>query len=125
MTEMSLFRWVDCCITDDNVPSTALPVEHKIAHLPHNGKTHCVHNYQILCLNHFKWVSDHDGRVQGAVKTGSNKNGVPLFLGRVFHEGSWIVGMINPRYDTCFYPYKGKSLEANKHEALVGHFYEE
>ncbi|KAJ3658323.1 hypothetical protein Zmor_010068 [Zophobas morio] len=147
-----LYRWVDSSITDEKFPSTAIQIgadshghpiyvgrayfnntltpvhvvpEHKIAYLPNDGKEHCVDKYQILCLNHFKWVPSEGGVVlPGAVQAGRNKDGIPLYVGRVFHEGTSIVGMINPKTLVCYFPYQGKQLVAQSYQALVSHFYE-
>ncbi|KAJ3658319.1 hypothetical protein Zmor_010064 [Zophobas morio] len=148
-----LYRWVDACITDEKIPDTAFqigtnvhghaiyvgrayfedalcPIQvipaQKRAYLGQNGKEYAVEKFEILCLNQFKWVPSHDGVVlPGALPGGRNKVGVPTFVGRVFAEGSCVVGTIHPRYEVCFYPHKGKSLETNKHEALLCLFYEE
>ena len=40
----------------------------------------------------------------GAVQAGRNKDGMPLYVGRVFHEGTSIVGMViklNPSSCIC------------------------
>ncbi|KAJ3658318.1 hypothetical protein Zmor_010063 [Zophobas morio] len=153
MAQYPLYRWVDSSINDENVPATAfqitttthghpvyagktpfedvvLPVnvipKDKKATLALNGKEHAVDKYKLLCLNQVKWVPSQNGIVlPGAVQAGHNMNDIPLYIGRVFHEESWIVGAINPKYEVCYYPYQGKELSAKKYEALVCEFYQE
>ncbi|KAJ3658320.1 hypothetical protein Zmor_010065 [Zophobas morio] len=152
MAQTPFYRWIDSCTTDNDFPCTAYPIgadssghnvyvgrthfeqvlgpvtvvpELKKASLPGNGKEHAIEKYQLLCMNHFQWLPSHDGKVlPGAIQGGYNKDGIPLYIGRVCHEGSWIVGTIHPKYGVCYYPYQGKELSTKQYEALVSHFYQ-
>ncbi|KAJ3660877.1 hypothetical protein Zmor_005306 [Zophobas morio] len=147
MEKRPLYHWVDSSTTDGKLPTTAFqmgvdhhghaiyvgrthfdneltPVHvvpgHKKAYVAYQGKEHPVEKYQLLCMNFFKWVPDHDGKVpEGAVEAGKNKDNSPLYVGRVFHEGSWIIGKIHPQFKVCCYPHDGKELTTKSYEALV------
>ncbi|KAJ3644183.1 hypothetical protein Zmor_026853 [Zophobas morio] len=147
-TYETTFSWVNSCIGDKTVPPMAVPMgfdaqghpiyierahfnneltpahvvpARRVAYVPHNGKEHIVENYQLLCIN-LKWVPAQGGQVPpGAVQTGHNKDGSPLYVGRVCHGGAWIVGKIHPKFSVCCFPCHGQELTADKYEALVCH----
>ncbi|KAJ3658322.1 hypothetical protein Zmor_010067 [Zophobas morio] len=148
-----LYRWVDSSTTDEKFPSTAFQIgtdsqghavymgrayfnntlspvhvvpQRKIAYLPNDGKEHTVEKFQLLCLNHFKWVPSTAGKIlPGAVQGGRNPYGLPLYVAKVSYQESSIVGVIHPLAEYCSFPYQGKQVTTQNHQALVSHFYDE
>ncbi|KAJ3658327.1 hypothetical protein Zmor_010072 [Zophobas morio] len=141
------YHWVNSCVCEENVPPMAVqmgfdtqnhpvyigrahfgnelaPVHvvpaKRAAYVAHDGKEHPVQNYEILCINYLKWVPARGGHVPaGAVQAGHNKDGAPLYVGRVSHDGSWIIGKIHPKFGVCYFPSHGKEVKATNYEALV------
>ncbi|KAJ3658324.1 hypothetical protein Zmor_010069 [Zophobas morio] len=153
MSQKPLYRWVDSCITDPKFPDSVLQVgadphghavyvgkapggdyvlpitvipADKKASIGVKGVENPVQKYKLLSSNQLKWVPSQNGVVlPGAVQVGHNKDGIPIYAARVFHERSWIVGAINPKYEVCYFPYNGKELTTKQYEALVSEFYVE
>lgn len=50
---------------------------------------------QVLCEQRFDWVQAHGTNIpQNAVVGGQTSDGEPLYIGRVYHEGSNTVGKV-------------------------------
>jgi Protein of unknown function (DUF3421) len=66
------------------------------------------------------WVAARDGRVpQNALQAGHSEQGETLFIGRVFHNGSMIVGKVQPSHRGCYIPVDDKELHSRVYEVLV------
>ncbi|KAJ3640782.1 hypothetical protein Zmor_027324 [Zophobas morio] len=99
---------------------TPAHVAARAAYVPHYGKEHSVDNYHILCTNFFKWVPSSGGQVPpGAVQAGHRRDGAPLYVGRVYHEGSCIIGKVHPNFQACFFLYQGKEMHSSTYEVLI------
>lgn len=81
--------------------------------------------FQVLCKRSctVTWEASSGGAVPAkAVTCGTTRDTgtpEPLYIGRVFHDGTQTVGKIHPSHGVCYVPYDGKELNFSKYEVLV------
>lgn len=95
-------------------------VEGDICTLPWGG---CVHNkshFQVLCGKNINWVKSWDGSVPlHALPGGETEDNYPLFIGRVFIDGMYYAGKIQPNHQVCYIPHCGIEKSFKEYETLV------
>ena len=72
-------------------------------------------------FTNLQWVSSSNGQVpKYAVNGGWDaENAEPLYIGRVDHNGSQIVGKIHPSHHCIYVPYGGKEHKYESYEVLI------
>lgn len=76
--------------------------------------------FQLLCQQQFSWVHGSNGEVPyGAILAGHTADGEPLYVARVYHEGSHCVGKLHPSHGSCYVPFGGKEHSHSHYEVLV------
>ncbi|CRK86359.1 CLUMA_CG000082, isoform A [Clunio marinus] len=74
----------------------------------------------LICSTNYNWVAAENGSVPiNAFPAGHSEQGETLFIGRVFHEGSLIVGKIQQSHRVCYIPHNDEELNFCKYEVLV------
>jgi Protein of unknown function (DUF3421) len=74
----------------------------------------------LICSSGFNWVAARDGNVpQNAFPAGHSEQGETIFIGRVLHEGSLVVGKVQPSHGVCYISYENKELNFHKYEVFV------
>jgi hypothetical protein len=68
-----------------------------------------------------EWVRSTEGYVpQGATHAGRDRDGSPIFVGRVHHDGELIPAKVVPSQRCAYYPHGGR--EHQKYEYEVSSF---
>jgi hypothetical protein len=66
------------------------------------------------------WVNSRDGTIEPkAIVGGRGANGEKLYIGRVLHENTLVIGKIHPKYKCMFIPFHGQEIRFNNYEILV------
>ncbi|KAG5894094.1 hypothetical protein JTB14_003950 [Gonioctena quinquepunctata] len=103
----------------DWIPAKVIPGKN-VAYVSYNGLEHAKDRFQVLCEQRFDWVPSHGGHVPSeAVQGGRTAQGEPLYIGRVYHEGSQTVGKVHPSHGVCYIPFDGKEIAYNSYEVLM------
>lgn len=50
---------------------------------------------------------------------GETRDGEPLFVGRVHHEGAVTIGKVQPSHGVCYIPYGGQEMAFQAYEILT------
>ena len=50
---------------------------------------------------------------------GKQSDGLPLYIGRAFHDGSMVVGKVHPEHHVCYVSFGGNEIPINSYEVLV------
>ena len=89
----------------------------------HEGKEHYHQECQVLTNPNganLTWVEARDGNVpSGALLAGKNKDGEALYVGRVWHSNSLIIGGVYPSRKLLYVPFGCQELSFNEYEVLV------
>ncbi|XP_029035591.1 natterin-3-like [Osmia bicornis bicornis] len=103
----------------DMLPAKVIP-EKNIAYVCYEGKEYGKHDFEVLCRSEFSWEVCSNGSVpSNAVVAGQTSGGEPLYVGRVFHDGSQTVGKVHPTHGCLYIPYAGTELSFQEYEVLV------
>ncbi|XP_056634784.1 natterin-4-like [Diorhabda carinulata] len=103
----------------DWLPAKVIPGK-EIAYVAYNGEEIGVHQFQVLCEQSFDWIPCQGGDIPpDAVQGGNTSDGEPLYVGRVFHEGSETVGKVHPSHGVCYIPFNGAEHAYPNYEILV------
>ena len=109
-------------IDGDHVPGKIVP-SHGCIYVPYDGKEvpHTSYEYMIRPrYGNIEWVSSSNGHVpSGAVVAGETKNNEPLFVGRCYHNGSWIIGKVHPSHGCLYIPFGGDEISERNYEVLT------
>ena len=104
------------------VPGKFVP-HHGVTYVPWGGKEHPKTQYEVLVQegpDNLVWVDASRGNLgsTGAVKSGRNDAGKPLYVGRAQIAGTWTLGKVNPEHMTCYVPYGGKEHAITNYQVL-------
>ncbi|KAJ8979374.1 hypothetical protein NQ317_003073 [Molorchus minor] len=105
----------------DILPGSADPTK-KTARASHAGRAHVKDKCQILCLDTacFEWVPSTDGEVLPEMIEGGKTNlGENLYVGRVYHKASHVIGKIHPSHRVCYIPFNDQEVMYQRYEALT------
>lgn len=78
--------------------------------------------YQVLVSDgtEFDWILSSKGSVpSGAIQGGRTQTGERLYIGRILHNGTVIIGKVHPSLKCLYIPYEGKELKYTEYEVLV------
>ncbi|KXJ68452.1 hypothetical protein RP20_CCG003439 [Aedes albopictus] len=101
----------------------------KILKIPYLFKEIVLREFDILvdnslpttrCIQALDWQpSDKNSSVpRGAVLAGYDKDGSPIFVGRVTYQGNQLPAKVIPRKKLCHTSHKGREIEMTSYEAL-------
>jgi Protein of unknown function (DUF3421) len=71
-----------------------------------------------FCSSSLNWVAARDGNVPH-FPSAHSEQGETLFIGRDLHQGSMIVGKIQPIHGVYYIAYENKELNFHKNEVFV------
>lgn len=72
------------------------------------------------CQGESKWVATKSGNVPiNAFPSGHSEQGETLYIGRASHNGSLIVGKIQPSHRVFYFAFEGQELNTEIFEVLV------
>ena len=65
------------------------------------------------------WIQSSGAQIPtGAVQAGVTTDGEPLFIGRHEHEGSYVLGKIQPSHEVLYVPFGGEEVPYRDFEIL-------
>ncbi|KAL1132841.1 hypothetical protein AAG570_010793, partial [Ranatra chinensis] len=103
----------------DLIPAKVTPT-HGCAFVPYAGTEHSKRNYEVLCCEHVAWQFSQRGQVPPeAICFGRTRDGEPLYMGRVLHEGTLTPGKIHPSHGCLYIPFGGQEIRYDDYEVLV------
>jgi hypothetical protein len=92
------------------------------ANIPYGGLEVQVNPYEVL-LDEGTWVTASGGHVPvGAVAWGHEANGEALYVCRAYYGGGLHPGKVKGQFGAANIPYRGRELQVNPYEVLVGGF---
>jgi len=101
------------------VPGKLVP-SHNVAYIAHGGTEHPHSQYDVLCGCNPQWVPTSGSNIPPqAIPAGETKEGEPLFVGRVQHEGTVTIGKVQPSHGVCYIPFGGQELAFQNYEILL------
>lgn len=106
------------------IPIQQVVPSHHVCYVAYDGREHSHHVYQVLTNPHnteMVWVpSNPDGPIPtGALIGGRQANGIPLYIGRTYYEGSMVVGKVHSEHRSCYISFSGVEIPINSYEVLV------
>jgi len=105
----------------DLIPGKIVP-SHGVCYIAYGGEERPHRTYEYLVQPHYgalRWVTAHNGAIpSGAVHGGRTSSGEPLFIGRAFHEGSWVIGKIQMSHNVLYVPFAGNEVAISDYEVL-------
>jgi hypothetical protein len=88
----------------------------------YGGEEKAHRTYEYLVQPHYgalRWLSAHGGAIpSGAVHGGRCSSGEPLFIGRAFYEGSWVIGKVQHSHNVLYVPFGGNEVAISDYEVL-------
>uniref|UniRef100_T1I462 DUF3421 domain-containing protein n=1 Tax=Rhodnius prolixus TaxID=13249 RepID=T1I462_RHOPR len=70
-----------------------------------------------FCQGSLSWVVCNNGDYPvGAVKSGLDKDGGTMYVGRCFYEGDLLPAKVAPTHECAFVSYGGKEICRNEYE---------
>jgi len=103
----------------DLIPAKLVP-SHNVAYVAYGGGEHPHSQYEVLCGCNPQWIPVTGGNIPpNAVPAGETKEGEPLFVGRVQHEGAVTIGKVQQSHGVCYIPYGGQELSFPSYELLL------
>jgi hypothetical protein len=103
------------------VPGKFVP-HYGLAYVAWGGKEHEKTQYEVLVQDgpdNLVWVPASGGNLgTGAVRSGRDGTGGPLYVGRAQINGTWTMGKVNPEHKTCYVPYGGKEHAITSYQVL-------
>ncbi|XP_054155092.1 uncharacterized protein LOC128953615 [Oppia nitens] len=106
----------------DLIPGKIVP-SHGVCYVPYDGQERAHRTYEYLVAPSYGslvWRSAGNGGIpSGAVHGGRMSSGEPLFIGRAYHEGSWVIGKVQQSHQVLYVPYGGNEIAIHSYEVLV------
>uniref|UniRef100_A0A034VM26 Uncharacterized protein n=1 Tax=Bactrocera dorsalis TaxID=27457 RepID=A0A034VM26_BACDO len=103
----------------DNLPAKVIPSK-GCAYVCWGCKEIQKTHYEVLVGQGYAWVPCYGGAVPpNAVRSGTTRNGEPLYIGRGHHANSLTVGKIHPSHGCLYIPFGGKELNFHSYEVLI------
>ncbi|KAF6210033.1 hypothetical protein GE061_015788 [Apolygus lucorum] len=104
---------------DDLLPVKVTP-NHRCAFASYEGRQVEKDYYQVLISDHVSWRPTSGGNIPpDAVRVGHTGDGEPLYVGRVYHEGTLTVGKVHPSHGCCYIAWSGDELKKYDYEIMV------
>lgn len=107
---------------NDTIPGKIVP-SHQCIYVPYAGseKRHDQYEYLVRpAYGSIDWVPAHDGLIpSGAVMGGRTSNGETLYIGRAYHQGSWVIGKVHSSHRVLYIPFGGDEISISDYEVLV------
>ncbi|GJQ79411.1 hypothetical protein Trydic_g16270 [Trypoxylus dichotomus] len=105
--------------SNSQVPGKLLP-SHGCCYVPWGGKENPLAEYEVLCDFNGMWIDCSGADVpSNALPAGETEDGEPLYVGRVFHDGTLTVGKVQQSHGVCYVPYGGEELPYQDYQILV------
>ena len=96
---------------------------HNVCYVPHSGHERPYRQYQVLTnpnKSYFAWQLSSNGEVPlTAVQGGTESDGQKLYIGRVSHRGSLVIGKVHPGRQLLYIPFAGSEIPIKNYEILV------
>ena len=109
----------------DSIPGKIVP-SHGVCYVPFAGDERAHRTYEYLvapAYGNLVWIAAADGQVpSGAVHGGRISTGEPLFIGRAYYEGSWVIGKVHPTHQVLYVPFGGKEVAISDYEVLCSQY---
>ncbi|XP_017462875.1 PREDICTED: natterin-3-like [Rhagoletis zephyria] len=111
-----------CHMDGDLVPGKIVP-SHGVVYVPISGEEKNSSTYEYLVRPNYgslEWVPSADGVIpSGAVNGGHTSSQEPLFIGRAYYEGSWVIGKVHQTHRVLYVPFAGRESALSDYEVLV------
>lgn len=109
----------------DVIPGKIVP-SHGVCYVAYGGQEHASRAYQVMQTHagvHLQWSpSTGYGVPHGAVKAGQTATGEALYVGRIQHAGSFVVGKVQPSHNALYIPFGGQEIAYHHgYEVLCHH----
>lgn len=105
----------------DVIPGKIVP-SHGCCYVPYGGREISHDSYEYLVrpeYGHIEWRRAYDGLIpDGGLPAGHTSEGEPLFVGRAYHEGSWVVGKVQRSHGVLYVPFGGDEIPIHDYELL-------
>lgn len=105
----------------DVIPGKVVP-SHGCCYIPWGGQEHGLRNFQVLHTRpgvEMVWIPTSGREIPtGAIQGGATADGEPLFIGRHEHEGSYVVGKIQPSHEVLYVAFGGQEVPYRDYEIL-------
>lgn len=106
---------------NSQVPGKLL-ASHGCCYVPWGGEENRLCDYEVLCDFNGDWVECSGSIIPtDAFPAGESEDGEPLYVGRVFHEGSLSIGKVQQSHGVCYIPYGGKEIAFPDYQILVSY----
>ncbi|CAD7015157.1 unnamed protein product [Ceratitis capitata] len=103
----------------DNLPAKVVPSK-GTAYVCWGGQEITKSHYEILVGQGYVWTTCYGGSVPpNAVRSGTTRNGEPLYIGRGHHANSLTVGKIHPSHGCLYIPFGGQEVRLSSYEVLT------
>ncbi|KAK9753383.1 Protein of unknown function (DUF3421) [Popillia japonica] len=104
---------------DSQVPGKLL-ASHGCCYVPWGGKENPLTEYEVLCDFNGDWIECSGASIpQNAFPAGESEDGEPLYIGRVFIDGTLTIGKVQESHGVCYVPYDGKEESFQDYQILV------
>lgn len=95
---------------------------HGVCYVPWGGRENSHPDYQALVVSagcELVWINTSGDQIPtGAVQGGVTLDGEPLYIGRHEHQGSWVVGKVQPSHGVLYVPFGGEEVPFASYEIL-------
>ena len=106
----------------DLIPGKVVP-SHGVCYVAWGSREHAMRNYQVLNTRpgvEMIWYPTSGSIIPtGAVQAGVTTSGEPLFIGRHEHEGSYVIGKIQPSHEVLYVSFSGEEVPYRDFEILL------
>lgn len=85
-----------------------------------DGKEQNVSKFEMLCHSQLKWVSCYGQEIPpNAFVGGTDEKGEIWYIGKCYHDGHVVVGMVKKDVGTLYYGWNGKEYKTVMYDILV------
>lgn len=103
----------------DLIPAKVV-ASRRIAYVPHGGREHAKHDFEVLCNGDVSWVRCNGSHIpDNAISAGETENGETLYVGRTNYCGNWTPGKIQRSHGVMYFSFDGHEISATDYEILV------
>ncbi|XP_023032752.1 uncharacterized protein LOC6638414 isoform X1 [Drosophila willistoni] len=103
----------------ENLPAKVIPSK-GCAYVAYGGQEHQKTHYEVLVGQGFAWVGSGGGAIPpNAVRSGTTRQGEPLYVGRGHYSNSLTVGKVHPSHGCLYVPFGGQEVRINTYEVLI------
>ena len=109
----------------DHIPGKIVP-SHGVCYVAYGGEERAHRTYEYLvspAYGSLNWLSAADGQIpSGAIHGGRTSSGEPLFIGRAYYEGSWVIGKVQQSHQVLYVPFGGSEVAISDYEVLCASY---